>query len=40
MPIKIVTMCRSVRPDNHTVRALCLAPDEFGKHRDLQVNPS
>jgi chromate reductase len=39
MPIKIVTICGSVRPGNYTARALRLALDEFGKHRDIEVTP-
>jgi chromate reductase len=39
MPIKIVTICGSVRPNSYTSMALKLALDEFGKHRDVDVTP-
>ncbi len=39
MPIKIVTICGSVRPGNYTAKALRLALDEFAKHPDVEVTP-
>jgi NAD(P)H-dependent FMN reductase len=39
MPIKIVTVCGSVRPGNYTAMALRLALDEFAKHSDVEVTP-
>jgi NAD(P)H-dependent FMN reductase len=39
MPIKIVTICGSVRPGNNTARALRLALDEFARHPDVEVTP-
>jgi chromate reductase len=37
MPIKIVTICGSVRPGNYTSKALRLVLDEFGKHADVET---
>jgi NAD(P)H-dependent FMN reductase len=39
MPIKIVTICGSVRPGNNTAKALRLVLDEFAKHADVEVAP-
>ena len=39
MPIKIATICGSVRPGNYTAKALRLAIDEFAKHSDVEVTP-
>jgi hypothetical protein len=39
MPIKIVTICGSVRPGNNTAKALRLVLDEFARHRDVEVAP-
>ena len=39
MPIKIVTICGSVRPGNYTAKALRLALDEFAEHSDVEVAP-
>lgn len=39
MPIKIVTICGSVRPGNYTSMALRLALDEFAKHSAVEVTP-
>ncbi len=38
MPIKIVTICGSVRPGNYTSKALALVLDEFAKRSDVEVN--
>ncbi len=39
MPVKIVTICGSVRPGNYTAKALRLVLDEFAKHSDVEVVP-
>ena len=39
MPIKIVTICGSVRPGNSTAKALRLVLDEFARHPDVEVAP-
>ncbi len=39
MPIKIVTICGSVRPGNNTAKALRLVIDEFARHPDVEVAP-
>src|SRR5581483_3761490 len=39
MPIKVVTICGSVRPGNYTAKALRLALDEFARHKDVEVTP-
>jgi NAD(P)H-dependent FMN reductase len=39
MPIKIATVCGSVRPGNYTAKALRLALDEFANHPDVEVTP-
>ena len=38
MPIKIVTICGSVRPGNYTSMALALALSEFAKRSDVDVD--
>ena len=38
MPIKIVTICGSVRPGNYTSMALALALSEFAKRSDVEVD--
>ena len=38
MPIKIVTICGSVRPGNYTSKALALVLDEFAKRADVEVD--
>lgn len=38
MPIKIVTICGSVRPSNYTAKALALVLDEFTRHSDVEVD--
>ena len=37
MPIKVVTICGSVRPGNYTSKALALVLDEFAKREDVGV---
>ncbi len=39
MPISIVTICGSVRPDNNTGKALALVIDELRRHPDVEVRP-
>lgn len=39
MPIKIATICGSVRPGNYTSMALNLALDELAKYPDVEVTP-
>lgn len=39
MPIKISTICGSVRPGNYTSMALNLALDELAKYPDVEVTP-
>ena len=38
MPIKIVTICGSVRPGNYTSMALALVLSEFAKRSDVEVD--
>jgi NAD(P)H-dependent FMN reductase len=39
MPIKIVTICGSVRPGNSTAKALRLVLDEFARQPNVEVTP-
>lgn len=38
MPIQIVTICGSVRPDNYTAKALALVLDQFRQVADVEVS--
>jgi len=39
MPIRIVTICGSVRPENYTAKALALVLDEFRQVPDVELSP-